>query len=73
MTELKDRDNVMQSFHKVVGETVDFLKTDLNLGLKQSDVEDGLRQYGYNEIPEKKIHPITLFVKKVLEFNRLDA
>jgi len=40
------------------------LKTDLNLGLKQSDVEGRLRQYGYNEIPEKKVNSITLFVKK---------
>jgi H+-transporting ATPase len=65
LTELRDKDIVMQVFHKkTVEETVDFLKTDLNLGLKQSDVEDRLRRYGYNEIPEKKVHPITLFIRK---------
>jgi H+-transporting ATPase len=65
LIELKNKDDAIQAFHKMtVEEMVNFLKTDLNLGLKQSDAEDRLRQYGYNEIPEKKIHPIILFVKK---------
>lgn len=46
------------------GETVNLLKTDLSLGLKQGEVESRLKQYGYNEVPEKKVHPVVLFVRR---------
>ncbi|MCR6691097.1 MAG: HAD-IC family P-type ATPase [archaeon YNP-LCB-003-016] len=65
MTELKNKGYVTHDFQKMtVEETVNLLKTDLNVGLKQSDAEDRLKQYGYNEIPEKKVHPLIIFVKK---------
>jgi H+-transporting ATPase len=38
----------------------------LNLteGLRSGEVEQRLRQYGYNEVPEKKINPVTRFLRK---------
>ncbi|MDQ1281586.1 MAG: H+-transporting ATPase, partial [Thermoproteota archaeon] len=40
------------------------LNVDLNTGLKNEDIENRLKQYGYNEVPEKKINPIVLFLRK---------
>jgi H+-transporting ATPase len=57
--------DIVQDFHKMSAEeVVSLLKTNLSLGLKQSEVKNRLKQYGYNEVPEKKIHPIVVFVKK---------
>jgi len=65
LTELKNKGYATHDFQKMtVEETVNILKTDLNVGLKQSDAEDRLKQYGYNEIPEKKVHPLIIFAKK---------
>ncbi|MBO3797944.1 MAG: plasma-membrane proton-efflux P-type ATPase [Candidatus Brockarchaeota archaeon] len=62
---MKPMNNVMQDFRKkTIEETVNLLKTDLGLGLSQSEVDRRLKQYGYNEVPEKKVHPIVLFVRK---------
>jgi H+-transporting ATPase len=47
-----------------VDEVVKLLKSDLNVGLKGTEVESRLKQYGYNEVPEKKINPAVRFVKK---------
>ena len=33
-------------------------------GLRSGEVEERLRQYGYNEVPEKKINPVTRFLRK---------
>jgi H+-transporting ATPase len=33
-------------------------------GLRSGEVEQRLRQYGYNEVPEKKINPVTRFLRK---------
>jgi H+-transporting ATPase len=33
-------------------------------GLTSRDVEERHRQYGYNEVPEKKINPVTRFLRK---------
>ena len=33
-------------------------------GLRSGEVEERLRQYGYNEVPEKKINPVTKFLRK---------
>lgn len=38
--------------------------SDFAFGLKQSEVETRLKQYGYNEVPEKKINPIFRFLSK---------
>ncbi|MGD0159577.1 MAG: plasma-membrane proton-efflux P-type ATPase [Candidatus Bathyarchaeia archaeon] len=47
-----------------VDEVLSSLGSDSNKGLKTSDVEAKLRQYGYNEVPEKKISPWVTFAKK---------
>ncbi|MEM3693237.1 MAG: plasma-membrane proton-efflux P-type ATPase [Candidatus Bathyarchaeia archaeon] len=52
-------------FHKMKAEDViKLLKSDLNLGLKGAEVESRLKQYGYNEVPEKKTNPVARFAKK---------
>jgi H+-transporting ATPase len=33
-------------------------------GLTSREVEERLRQYGYNEVPEKKVNPVTRFLRK---------
>ena len=45
-------------------EVVKILRSDLNVGLKLIEVENRLKQYGYNEVLEKKINPAVRFVKK---------
>jgi H+-transporting ATPase len=40
------------------------LNSDLNVGLKALEIEKRLKQYGYNEVPEKKANPVTRFAKK---------
>jgi len=45
-------------------EVVRLLQSDSNRGLKSTDVQDRLRQYGYNEVPEKKVSATLRFVKK---------
>jgi H+-transporting ATPase len=44
-------------------EVVKTLKTDLNTGLKSAEVESRLKQYGYNEVVEKKVNPAVRFAK----------
>lgn len=36
----------------------------LEEGLRSGEVEQRLRQYGYNEVPEKKVNPVTRFLRK---------
>lgn len=45
-------------------EVLGSLGSDLNNGLKTVDVEARLKQYGYNEVPEKKANPVVRFAKK---------
>jgi H+-transporting ATPase len=40
------------------------LHSDLNIGLKSVEVESKLKQYGYNEILEKKTNPFIRFARK---------
>jgi len=51
-------------FDAKAAEAVELLKSNTNVGLKQTEVEGRLKQYGYNEVPEKKTNPITGFAKK---------
>ncbi|HVP92638.1 MAG TPA: plasma-membrane proton-efflux P-type ATPase [Acidobacteriota bacterium] len=44
-------------------EVAQALKSDLNTGLKSADVENRLKQYGYNEVVEKKVNPAVRFAK----------
>jgi H+-transporting ATPase len=45
-------------------EAVKLLHSDMNAGLTSSEVEGRLKQYGYNEILEKKTNPIVRFASK---------
>lgn len=45
-------------------EVLKSLRSDLSNGLKIVDAESRLRQYGYNEVPEKKTSSIVRFAKK---------
>ncbi len=40
------------------------LKTDPERGLSRAEADKRLQDYGYNEIPEKKVHPLVKFLKK---------
>ena len=33
-------------------------------GLTSREVEERLREYGFNEVPEKKVSPVSRFLKK---------
>jgi len=55
---------IIDSHKMKAEEVVKLLRSDLNLGLKQAEVENRLKQYGYNEVPEKKINPVIRFVKR---------
>lgn len=45
-------------------EVVKVLQSDLKCGLKTADVENKLKQYGYNEVSEKKTNPAIRFLRK---------
>ena len=45
-------------------EVIKLLMSDLYIGLKQAEVENRLKQDGYNEVPEKKINPVVRFVRR---------
>ena len=63
----REHGDVAQDFHKTtVEETVNLLKTNLSLGLTWDEVNHRLKNYGYNEVPERKPHPIISFAKKFL-------
>ena len=40
------------------------LRVDVQTGLSDAEVEARLRQYGANEVPEEKAHPLREFLKK---------
>jgi len=45
-------------------EVVRLLQSNLDRGLESIEVENRLRQYGYNEVPEMKVNPAVRFAKK---------
>jgi H+-transporting ATPase len=52
-------------FKKIsIDETVSFLKTDLSNGLKDAEVKERIKAYGYNEVKEKKVNPLKRFLKQ---------
>jgi len=47
-----------------VDNIVALLATDLEIGLKKTEVEHRRQRFGFNEVPEKKTHPLWSFLKK---------
>ena len=45
-------------------EVVKLLQSNLDRGLESIEVENRLRQHGYNEVPERKANPAVRFAKK---------
>ncbi|MEM3191921.1 MAG: cation-transporting P-type ATPase, partial [Candidatus Parvarchaeota archaeon] len=55
----------MKDFNEMdLNETVKFLKTDINQGLSNDEVKKRQKEYGYNEVIEKKESEIKRIVKK---------
>jgi len=52
-----------------VEEILRALNSDLNTGLKTTEVEARLKQYGYNEVLEEKANPLVMFAKKFWGLN----
>ena len=44
--------------------TIKLFKSDLTFGLKQTEVKNLLKQYGYNEVLEEKVNPLLRFFTK---------
>ena len=49
---------------RMIPDSAVFPATDVNRGLLKNEVENRRRQFGFNEIPEKKAHPLLIFIKK---------
>jgi len=65
MASFREHGNAIYDFHKMtVEEVANLLKTNLSLGLTRDEVEYRLKNYGYNEVLERKSHPLISFVKK---------
>jgi H+-transporting ATPase len=60
-SQLSEKD--LDFLHMKAEEVAETLKSDLNVGLKSTEVESRLRQYGYNEVAEKKANPAARFAK----------
>lgn len=45
-------------------EAIARLRSNLDYGLESIEVQNRLKQYGYNEVPEKKVNPAVRFAKK---------
>jgi len=61
MAEKKEIDDLR---HLDTKSTLKLLKSDFASGLKQTEAENRLKRYGYNEVPEKKTNPILKFLAK---------
>jgi len=61
---MEEKKNI-DDFRKLsIEDTINLLKSDLTIGLKQIDVEIYCKQYGYNEVPEKRSKPLLKFLAK---------
>jgi H+-transporting ATPase len=47
-----------------IDELVENLKADVKNGLSAADIEKRVKEYGYNEVPERKANPYISFAKK---------
>ena len=59
---LKDKES--SSGQMNAEEVAKSLQSDLTTGLKSDEVENRVKQYGYNEVPEKKTNPLVRFARK---------
>jgi len=64
MSSEKSRNYETMSVEEVLGE----LRVNPSTGLNDSEVAERIRRYGYNEVPEKKEHPLRKFAKKFWGF-----
>jgi len=64
LTELPKSSESQEYARMTVDNIVTLLNTDLNLGLKKTEVERRRQRFGYNEVSEKKAHPVLSFLKK---------
>ena len=61
---MEEKKNIDDLRNLSIEDTLKLFKSDLTTGLKQTDVEIYFKQYGYNEIPEKKSNPLLKFLTK---------
>jgi len=61
MTEKKEIDDLRKMD---TASALKFFKSDFISGLKQIEVENRIKEYGYNEVPEKETSPLFRFLKK---------
>ncbi len=61
---LKDGNKGVNLLEANVEDAVKALGSNLNHGLKEADAADRIKQYGFNEVPEKRLNPAFLFAKK---------
>ena len=61
MIERKEIDNLR---NMDIESTIKLFRSDFTSGLKQTEVENCRKQYGYNEVPEKRSTPLLNFLKK---------
>jgi len=59
-----DKNEDVNLFDANADDAVKTLGSDLNHGLREDDVAAKLKQYGFNEVPEKRVNPAFLFAKK---------
>jgi H+-transporting ATPase len=65
MLEEKDSKEPKIDYQKMgIDELVETLKADVKNGLSAADIEKRVKEYGYNEVPERKANPYISFAKK---------
>ena len=62
MIEKKEFDDIK---NMDIESTIELFKSDLAFGLKQAEVENRFKKYGYNEVPEEKTNPLLRFFTKL--------
>jgi magnesium-transporting ATPase (P-type) len=61
---MEEKKNIDDLRNLRIEETIKLFISDLTTGLKQTEVEIYCKQYGYNEVPEKKSNPLLKFLSK---------